>query len=180
MSTVAANEQLEAKDEPIVKLPKGKRLFFVAILYLLFCFDIAVRYGINTILPLIEQDLMLSGTELGLLSSAVFLGMAIFVMPFSFLGEQKSQRRTISLLAILWSGVTVLCGFAQSAMSLAILRLGTGAGTSAYAPLSTAMITSWYKKSSWGKVLGLYNTAMSIGGIVGVMLFAMVAESLGW
>lgn len=180
MSTVAANEQLEAKDEPIVKLPKGKRLFFVAILYLLFCFDIAVRYGINTILPLIEQDLMLSGTELGLLSSAVFLGMAIFVMPFSFLGEQKSQRRTISLLTILWSGVTVLCGFAQSAMSLAILRLGTGAGTSAYAPLSTAMITSWYKKSSWGKVLGLYNTAMSIGGIVGVMLFAMVAESLGW
>ena len=100
MASVTAEEcvEVEEKDEPIVKLPKGKRLFFVAILYLLFCFDIAIRYGVNSILPAIQEDLQISNTEIGLLSSAVFLGMAIFVMPFSYLGEQKSQRRTISLL----------------------------------------------------------------------------------
>ncbi|MBR5319529.1 MAG: MFS transporter [Peptococcaceae bacterium] len=109
MASVTAEEcvEVEEKDEPIVKLPKGKRLFFVAILYLLFCFDIAIRYGVNSVLPAIQEDLQISNTEIGLLSSAVFLGMAIFVMPFSYLGEQKSQRRTISLLGVLWSGVTV-------------------------------------------------------------------------
>ena len=81
----------------MVKLPKGKRLFYMAILYLLFCFDLAIRYGVNAILPAIRADLGISATEAGILSSAVFLGMAIFVMPFSYLGEQKSQRRTISL-----------------------------------------------------------------------------------
>lgn len=177
--TVDCNEVKE-KDEPLVKLPKGRRLFYMAILYLLFCFDLAIRYGVNAILPAIQQDLGISATEIGIFSSAVFLGMAVFVMPFSYLGEQKSQRRTISLLAILWSGVTVICGSASNAMTLAICRFGVGAGNSAYAALSTAMLTSWYKKSSWGTVMGLYNTAMVIGGIVGMVLFAAVADTMGW
>lgn len=179
-ATADCNEVKEVKDEPVVKLPKGKRLFYMAILYLLFCFDLAIRYGVNAILPAIRADLGISATEAGILSSAVFLGMAIFVMPFSYLGEQKSQRRTISLCAILWSGVTVACGFAGNVLTLAACRFGVGAGNSAYAALSTAMLTSWYKKSSWGATLGLYNTAMTIGGIIGMILFAAVADTMGW
>lgn len=181
MASVTAEQCIEQeKDEPIVKLPKGKRMFFVAILYLCFALDLAIRYGVNAILPIIRDDLGLSGTQIGLLSSAVFLGMAIFVMPISFFGAQNGQKKAISLCTILWSGVTVLCGFAQGAISLALLRLGVGAGNSAYAALSTDMLTSWYKKSSWGKVLGLYNTAMTIGSILGMILFAAIAEALGW
>lgn len=181
MASVTAEQCVEQeKDEPVVKLPKGKRLFFVAILYLCFSFDLAIRYGVNAILPLLQEDLQISGTQIGLLSSAVFLGMAIFVMPISFFGAQNGQKKAISLCTILWSGVTVLCGFAQGAISLALLRLGVGAGNSAYAALSTDMLTSWYKKSSWGKVLGLYNTAMTIGSILGMILFAAIAQTLGW
>ena len=178
-ATADCNEVKE-KDEPVVKLPKGKRLFYMAILYLMFCFDLAIRYGVNAILPAIQSDLGISATEVGVFSSAVFLGMAIFVMPFSYLGEQKSQRRTISLCAILWSGVTVICGFATNALTLTLCRFGVGAGNSAYAALSTAMLTSWYKKSSWGTTLGLYNTAMTLGGIIGMILFAAIADTMGW
>lgn len=181
MSQVTAENCVEEeKDEPLVKLSNGKRLFFVAILYVLFCFDLAIRYGVNAILPLIKSDLMMTDTEIGILGSCVFLGMAIFVMPISYVGEQKSQRRAISLCTILWSGVTVLCGFATSTVMLAFSRLGVGAGNSAFAPLSTAMITSWYKKSSWGKVLGMYNTAMVLGGALGFVLFAALADAVGW
>lgn len=181
MASVTMEECIqEEKDEPVVKLPNGKRLFFVAILYVLFCLDLAIRYGVNAILPIIKTDLMLTDTQVGMLGSCVFLGMAIFVMPISFIGENKSQRRAVSLCTILWSGVTILCGNAQSALQLALLRLGVGAGNSAFAPLSTAMITTWYKKSSWGKALGFYNTAMVIGGALGYVLFAALAESIGW
>lgn len=181
MASVTAEQCVEQeKDEPAIKLPNGKRLFFVAILYLCFCFDLAIRYGVNAILPLLQEDLGISATQIGLFSSAVFLGMAIFVMPISFFGAQCGQKKAISLCTILWSGVTVLCGFAQGAVSLALLRLGVGAGNSAYAALSTDMLTSWYKKSSWGKVLGLYNTAMTLGGILGMILFAAIAETVGW
>lgn len=176
----ATKQRLTEVDEPLVKLPKGKRMFFMAILYVMFLFDFVIRYGVNAILPLIQDDLGLSATQLGLLSSAVFLGMAIFVMPISFIGENKSQRRAISFCGILWSGATVVCGMAGGALNLIINRLIVGAGNSAFAPLSTAMFTSWYKKSSWGKALGLYNTAMVVGGAMGMIVFAALAESFGW
>ena len=176
----ATVKQADVNDKPLVALPKGKRALFVAILYVMFLFDFIIRYGVNAILPLIQQDLQISGTQIGLLSSAIFLGMAIFVMPISFIGENKSQRRAISFCTILWSGATVVCGMAGSAVNLIINRLLVGAGNSAYAPLSTAMLTTWYKKSSWGKALGLYNTAMAIGGALGYIIFAQIAAAYGW
>ncbi|MDO4281609.1 MAG: MFS transporter [Peptococcaceae bacterium] len=180
MSEASVNPKATEVDEPLVKLPKGKKVFFIAILYVMFLFDFIIRYGVNSILPLIQEDLQISSTQVGLLSSAIFLGMAIFVMPISFIGENKSQRRAISFCGILWSAATVVCGMAGSAVNLIINRLLVGAGNSAYAPLSTAMLTSWYKKSSWGKVLGLYNTAMAVGGALGYLIFAAVAEAYGW
>lgn len=179
MSELTAKNMMET-DEPLVKLPKGKRWFFVSMLYAMFLFDFVIRYGVNAILPLIQGDLGLSGTQIGLLSSAIFLGMAIFVMPISFIGENVSQRRAISFCVILWSGATVLCGMANNAVHLIINRLIVGAGNSAYAPLSTAMLTSWYKKGSWGKALGFYNTAMVVGGAMGMIVFAAIAEHFGW
>lgn len=179
MSETTMN-QVHEVDEPLVKLPKGKRLFYISILYVMFLVDLFIRYGVNAILPLIQQDLGVSATQLGLLSSALFLGMAVFVFPFSFLGENKSQRRTISLCAVLWSGATVVCGMASNAVTLIISRFIVGAGNSAYAPLSTAMLTSWFKKSSWGKALGFYNTAMVIGAAGGALIFGHLASAFGW
>ncbi len=180
MASVTQEQCVEQKDEPMVNLPKGKRMFYVAILYMCFMLDLAIRYGVNAILPILQEDLQISATQIGLFSSMVFLGMAIFVMPISFFGAKTSQKKAISLCTILWSGVTILCGTAGGAVSLAIYRLGVGAGNSAFAALSTDMLTSWYKKSSWGKVLGLYNTAMTLGSILGMVLFAAIADTMGW
>ena len=87
---------MKAVDKPLVQLPKGKRTFFIAILYVMFCFDLFIRYGFSYAMPFVQDDLGLSNTQVGMMSSAIFLGMAIFVMPISFIGENHSQRRTIS------------------------------------------------------------------------------------
>lgn len=179
MSETTAKE-VQVVDKPLVMLPGGKRRFFIAILYLMFCFDLFIRYGFSYVMPLIQDDLSLSNTQVGLMSSAIFLGMAIFVYPISFMGENHSQRRAISFCGILWSGATVVCGMAGGAVTLILSRLCVGAGSSAYAPLSTAMITSWFKKSQWGSALGLYNTAMIVGGALGTVIFAALGEALGW
>lgn len=176
----ATTKEVQVVDEPLVKLPKGKRTFFIAIMYLMFCFDFIIRYGFSYLMPLVKGDLNLSNTQVGLMSSAIFLGMAIFVMPISFLGENHSQRRTISPCGVLWSGATVVCGMAGGAATLIISRLCVGAGCAAYAPLSTAMITSWFKKSQWGSALGIYNTAMVVGGALGTVVFAALGSAFGW
>lgn len=101
MSESTNKPKMKAVDKPLVQLPKGKRTLFIAILYVMFCFDLFIRYGFSYAMPFVQDDLGLSNTQVGMMSSAIFLGMAIFVMPISFIGENHSQRRTISFCGIL-------------------------------------------------------------------------------
>lgn len=173
-------KQMEAGDKPLIYVePKKRRVFFV-ILYLLFIFDFISRIGINSIFPVIQSDLGLSDTQVGMMGSVVLVGMAVLVLPVSFLGEKYSPKKAISLSALVWSVGTFLSGIAGNFSLLLSSRFLVGAGNSAYAPLSNSMLTSMYSKKEWGRTIGLYNTAMSLGMALGALVFAHLAENFGW
>lgn len=167
-------------DEPLVKIPKAKRTFFFCILYGLFMIDFIARVGINAIFPILQGDLNLTDGQVGSLASIVLLGMSVFVLPVSFLGERKSPKKAITLSAFIWSIGSILSGMASGFGLLFAARFFVGSGNAAYAPLSNSMITSMYKKSQWGKQIGIYNTAMTLGGAAGAVIFANLANTMGW
>lgn len=174
-ATLAGND-----DEPLIQVTSGKRTFYFIILYGLFVMDFIARVGVNAIFPAIQADLGLTDGQIGSLASVVLFGMAFFVLPISFIGEKKSPKKTISVLAFVWSIGSLLSGVASSFMILASARFMVGTGNSAYAPLSNSMITSMYKKAQWGKMIGIYNTAMTVGGAAGALIFAQLAAKFGW
>lgn len=161
-------------------LSKGKIMFFSVILYLLFLSDFVCRVGVNTLYPLIQADLGLTDNQIGLLTSAVMLTMSIFVLPFSYIADKFSKKKAITLMSIFWSVSTFLTGMAKSFPLVLMGRAGVGIGNSAYAPTSVSMLTSWFDKKKWGKVLGIYNTAMTLGAALGAMICGMLAASTGW
>lgn len=167
-------------DMPLIQVPNGKRTFYFLILYGLFMMDFIARVGINAIFPLLQRDLSLTDTQIGSLASIVLFGMAVLVLPISFYGEKKSPKKTITILAAIWSIGSLLSGIASSFALLASARFLVGAGNSAYAPLSNSLITSMYKKAQWGKMIGIYNTAMTIGAAAGALIFAQLAEVYSW
>lgn len=154
--------------------------FYVIILYLLFLSDFVCRVGINAILPVIKEDLALTNTEVGMLSSAVLLSMSIFVLPISYLADKFSKKKLIVLMSGIWSIGTLLFGVAKSFPLILLSRFGVGIGNSAYASTSTSIVTNLFDKKQWGKVLGLYNTAMPFGLAFGSMLCGIMAERWGW
>lgn len=170
----AAKPQAAAK-----KIPK-KIYFYVSILYLLFMSDFICRLGINAIFPLIQSDMGLTDPQIGMLGSIVLLSMSLFVLPISFLADKWSKKKTITLMSGLWSISTMIFAMAGSFPLMLLSRLGVGMGNSAYAPTSTSMITSWFPKEKWGKLLGIYNTAMPIGSAIGSILCGALATKYGW
>lgn len=180
MAEQAVNVTQADNDEPLIKVPNGKRSFYFFILYGLFMMDFIARVGVNAIFPVVQADLGLTDGQIGSLASIVLLGMAALVLPISFLGEKKSPKKTITVLAFVWSIGSVLSGVASSFVLLACSRFMVGAGNSAYAPLSNSMITSMYKKAQWGKMIGIYNTAMTFGGAAGALIFANLAAAFSW
>lgn len=177
---IMKEKQLEVEDKPLIYVPPKKRTIFFAIMYGLFVIDFISRVGINAIFPVVQADLGLSDMEVGMMGSVVLLGMAILVLPVSFLGEKYSPKKAISLSALVWSVGTLLSGMASNFSLLLMSRFMVGAGNSAYAPLSNSLITSMYSKKDWGKKIGIYNTAMTLGMALGAIVFANLADNFGW
>lgn len=168
------------EDKPLLNIePKKRRVFFI-IMYCLFIFDFISRVGINSIFPVIQADLGLSDTQVGMMGSVVLIGMAVLVLPVSFLGEKYSPKKAINLSAITWTIGTFLSAISSNFAMLLSARFLVGAGNSAYAPLSTSLMTSMYSKQEWGKRVGLYNTAMAVGMALAALIFAHLAEAVGW
>ena len=169
-----------SEDKPLIYVAPSKRRIFFIILFGLFMIDFIARVGINAIFPIIQEDLGLSDSEVGMMGSVVLFGMAAFVLPISFLGEKYSPKKAISISAFVWTIGTFLSGLASSYYLLLVSRFLVGTGNSAYAPLSNSLITSMYCKKDWGKMIGIYNMAMTFGMAAGSIVFANIAASYGW
>lgn len=78
MSEANVDDEITDGDEPLVRLPRGKRLLFAAILYVIFLSDVIVRYGVNAILPLIQEDLEISATQVGFFEQCGIFGNGYF------------------------------------------------------------------------------------------------------
>lgn len=178
MSTTSLQPDLLEK--PLVSLPKSKLCFYMVILYLLFASDLWARVGINALLPLIQKDFLLSDTQVGMLGSAVLVGMMVFVLPASYMADKWSKRGTICIMGLTWSIGTMLCGMASGFGMLLMGRFMVGGGNSSYAPASVATITDWFPKKTWGRVISLYNTSIYLGMYGGLMITGILATYFGW
>lgn len=163
-----------------MKIIKDKRKIYFSILYLMFVGDFISRVGINSIFPLLQKQLNITDSQLGILSGVVLLGMACFVLLISYWGEKTSKRNVIAISALIWGIGSLFSGFASGFGLLVLSRFAVGIGNSAYAPLATSTLTSLYDKPKWGKVIGLFNTAMTLGGAIGGIFFVKIAGTFGW
>lgn len=133
-----------------------------------------------SLLPLIKADWGISDTNLGFITGAVSLFVAIFVIPMSYLVDRWSRKYMIIIMALLWSLATILCAFADSYYQLVIFRAMTGIGESAFAPAAVAMISKRFPRQSRASFIGIFNAGAPIGAGLGFMLGGYVGLLLGW
>ena len=168
------------QDLPMVKLSKGRLFFCMTILYLLFASDVFARLGINSLFPIIQEDLNLSDVQIGSLGSLVLLGMMVFVLPIAYLADTVSKRGTIVGMGATWSLGTILCGMFPTFGVIALGRFMVGAGNSSYAPASVSTLTNWFPRKKWGTVISIYNTSISLGIAGGMYLTGLLATHYSW
>lgn len=175
------SEHSEHITEPATHpLAKHTYIYAFVLLYLLFVLDFAARLGVVAVFPLMQQELHLTGTQLGLVSSIVLLGMSTFVLPFSFLADKTSKKSAIVVMTAVWGAGTLLCGISAQFWGILSGRFFTGMGNAAYAPVSVSMLTSWTPRARWGTTVGIYNSAMAVGLAAGTSGASFLAAQYGW
>jgi MFS family permease len=137
-------------------------------------------FSVPPIFYLIALDLHVGVSGLGLISSAFLVGIGLFQVPGALLSSRYGPRKICIVGMVLLSSSAALGGGVSSIDLLAILRFFSGMGMALFFPASIALMTSHSRAGRAGFVLGLNNATASLGGGIGLGVWALVGVALGW
>ena len=138
------------------------------------------RGNLATAAPLMQAELRLSASQLGVLLSAFYYGYVGAMAPAGWLAERYGARRVLASGAIVWSTATLLTGFASSFAGLLMLRLLLGVGESAAFPCASKLLAQVVRVSRLGIANGVLSFGYLLGPAVGTLLGGLLLTRFGW
>ena len=173
-----------AGDESIPPVSRNAAVFTLVVATLLYIINYMDRMVLSVTLPLIKDDLKLTDTQCGWLGTIYFITVAVLTLPASILCDRWSRKKSLSIMALLWSAATFFTGIGSSFLQLFTARGGVGIGEAGFAPGGIAYVSGSFRESVRAKVIGIFNLAQPLGSILGIVIAGAVAKAnifgLGW
>jgi len=153
----------------------------LTLLLLTYTFNFIDRTIIATIGQAIKVDLKLTDAQLGLLGGFSFAVLyTILGIPIARMAERWNRVSIISIALVIWSGFTVLCGFAGSFAQLLLFRVGVGVGEAGGSPPAHSLISDYYTPKKRATALSIYSFGIPLGTMIGAAAGGWLAMNLGW
>lgn len=138
------------------------------------------RQVIFSVFPPIQQELKLTNTQLGLLSSA-FLWVYAFVSPLGgYLADRLGRRKVILTSLIIWSLVTWATAHARNFNELLATRALMGVSEAFYLPAALAMVADYHGQKTRSLATGFHQSGLYCGIILGGVAGGWFGEQFGW
>ena len=142
-------------------------IFLLAVINMLDNID---RGILSLLIEPIKRDLLLSDTEIGMLTGIAYSGFyAIVGLPMSRLTDTGNRKLLLGFGVAFWSFATSMGSFAQTFWHLFFVRGGTGAGESLKGPNAMSMISDLVPRDKLPRAMSLY-----MAGIYGGIAFSMI------
>jgi MFS family permease len=157
------------------------RTYALAVLTLAYTSNYLDRSIVGILAEPIKKELLLSDTELGVLTGFAFaIFYATLGIPIALLSDRVNRRNIIAASIAVWSVMTALCGVAQTYTQLLIARIGVGIGEAGGSPPSHSMSADMYAPHERSRALAFYALGVYIGGMLGFLIGAWVSTVWGW
>lgn len=167
----------ESADERALR----RRTLTLGLLTCTYFFSYMDRSILAILLEGIKADLLLSDTQLGLLSGLAFaLFYATLGIPVAWLADRYNRRNIISIALALWSGMTALCGLAGNFGQLLAARIGVGIGEAGSSPPSHSIIADLYPPEKRASAMAIYTLGVTVGAGAGTIIGGTVAYYFDW
>jgi predicted MFS family arabinose efflux permease len=136
--------------------------------------------GLPAIAPLIRDDLHLSLTQAGSFLSAYYIGPILMSFPAGWLADRWGIRRTmVAGQAVIALGLAA-AAFARSFGVMVVLTILAGFGYGMLNPTSTKAIISWFPQRQRATAVGMKQTGLPLGGVLGAALLPLAGLLYGW
>jgi MFS family permease len=152
----------------------------VALLWLVALLNYVDRQVIFSLFPLLSGHMGLSAVQLGLLST-VFLWIYGLLSPFAgFAADRFGRARLITISLLVWSAVTLATGVSRSYGQLVGARAVMGLSEACYLPAALALIARHHGLRSRSLAVGLHQSGLYVGMILGGAAGGWAGERFGW
>jgi len=162
------------------ELTAATRWVIVGLLAAALLINYVDRGVLSTAAHLIQDELGLSATQLGLLFSAFFWTYSVLQIPVGWFAERYGAQRVLAAGLAIWACATMLVGFAHSFAALLALRLLLGIGESAGFPCASKLLASVVPLRSLGTANGIVAFAYQLGPAVGAACGGLIMVHYGW
>lgn len=159
---------------------KSRYRWFVVFLFFMFMLLHQVdRLLIGPLTTPIMEEFNINEAQMGLVSTFAILVAAIMYPIWGYLYDRYARAKLIALASFLWGSTTWLNAIAPNYSTFLITRSSTGIDDSSY-PGIYSLLSDYFGPNVRGKIYGLIQTAMPLGYLIGMLMAAMLRDSLGW
>ena len=170
--------------EPLPAAPAARSAYpavaALAILTLLPVGTALLPEGTAAMAPLIVRDLHISRAELGLLTSAIWGGMLLGTLPGGLLVDRYRERIVVAVGVLAMALLVLLASFGPSFEIVFALFLASSVGAAFASPGGTRALVAWFPRHRLGVALGVRQTGVMAGGLLGALLLPPLALLAGW
>ena len=137
---------------------KGKGFAFLLLLWSLWFLIMLVRTILAPVLPLIEDEFVISHAKAATLVSVLALGQSATLFASGVFAGKIGYKRSILLCLAVSVMLFLLIPHARAFSHLAALLFVLGLVTGAYFPCVIPIVTEHFAPSVWGRALAIQDT----------------------
>jgi len=155
----------------------GRVFMLLCLMYFIMYID---RVNISVAAPMIQHEMQITNTQLGVALSAFGLCYAFLQIVNGYLGDRLGPRKVLSVLGILWSLGTLATGLASGLYSLVAARILVGLGEAGTIPTATRAMSNWVPRARRGFAQGFTHTAARLAAAITPPLVIAMIGVMGW
>lgn len=153
--------------------------YALGVLFLVYVVNFVDRQIISILAQDIKAGLGIGDAQIGILYGTVFaVFYAVFGIPLGCLVDRWYRFRLIAMGLAVWSGMTVLSGFATSYAQLLGARVGVGIGEATASPAAYSVLGDFFPKERRALALSIYTAGVYVGSGVSLPLGGWIVH--GW
>jgi len=144
-------------------------------------FSVLVWFNYSAVLPIIDEEWGLSGTEAGIIFGAFQAGYLVSIVPAGWLADRYSPRLVMTVGTV---GTAVpslaFAAIADGFLVGTVLRFLSGLFIAGVYVPGMRFISDWYPETARGRALGLYIGVFELGAGLSFVFGTTAAQAINW
>ena len=134
----------------------------------------------NVALPYIAGGMGVSEDEASWVVTTYLVSNAVILTASSFLARMLGRKTFFLICLALFTGSSVLCGFAWNLQSLLLFRVLQGLGGGGMVPVSQSILADSFPPAKRGQGFALFGVAVVVAPVVGPTLGGWLSDNYSW